>query len=79
MKRIPESGIEPNGSDDRHELVLERSPGAEIYQGGSWNKELMDKDIIEMNELYTPVKDKDGRTRWVFCYRGGYDRGEALS
>lgn len=56
--------------DDLHELVLERQDNADdMFQPEFWNPGFQGNSRIETRELYTPVKDRDGRMRWVFSSR----------
>lgn len=70
MIRIEGSGMAIDGSEDLYELVLQRPEnGMNLYQPAFWNPQFKDLDRIETKELYAPVKDSDGRTRWVFTAR----------
>jgi len=70
MERIPGSGSAGDGSDDLYELVFERAEGEEnMFQCAFWNPMWKDATRIETKELYSPVKDLDGRTRWVMSAR----------
>jgi acyl-coenzyme A synthetase/AMP-(fatty) acid ligase len=75
---VPESGsklvrIEPSGHDAKelYELVHYRSENGEanMFQPAFWNPAFKDLNCIETKELYAPVLDSDGRTRWVFAAR----------
>jgi acyl-coenzyme A synthetase/AMP-(fatty) acid ligase len=69
-KMVP---IDTTGEDlgELHELVLERSAAEQgsIFQAAFWNPAFDGLDRIETKELYTPIPDSDGRTRWVFTAR----------
>ncbi|KAJ4305167.1 hypothetical protein N0V90_000698 [Kalmusia sp. IMI 367209] len=71
MVRIEGSGTASDGSEDLYELVLERPADGEpnLYQSAFWNPSFKDQDKVETKELYAPIKDIDGRTRWVFSAR----------
>jgi hypothetical protein len=71
MELVPNSGIVGDGSDDLYELVLERSPGKErsYFQSAFWNPMWKDETRVDTKEMYSPVKDVDGRTRWQFSAR----------
>ncbi|KAF2191424.1 acetyl-CoA synthetase-like protein [Zopfia rhizophila CBS 207.26] len=73
MVHIPNSGPKQDGSGDFYELVLERQSDVNgdpsIYQCAFWNPMYNGLNTIETKELYAPVKDIDGRTRWVFSAR----------
>lgn len=60
------------GSDDLYELVLDRSTDGKpsYFHGAFWNHRFYkDFKSVETRELYSPVKDIDGTTRWVFRAR----------
>jgi acyl-coenzyme A synthetase/AMP-(fatty) acid ligase len=65
--------IDPVGADgsDLHELVLHRQENEtdRLFQPAFWNPTFHGIDQIETKELYTPILDSDGRTRWVFSAR----------
>jgi hypothetical protein len=71
MVRIEGSGVAMDGSEDLHELVLDRPKDSELtlFQHAFWNPAYKNIDRIETKELYSPIKDSDGRTRWVFSAR----------
>lgn len=70
MVRIEGSGSIGGGSDDLYELVLEKPVAAEsLYKSTFWNPMYKNEDRVETKELYAPVKDKDGRTRWRMTAR----------
>jgi len=72
MDRLEGSGAAADGSDDMFELTLERSTSKDpsLFQSAFWNTLFKDRQVnIETKELYSPIKDIDGRTRWVFNTR----------
>lgn len=71
MVRIKGTGTEPDGSDDLYELVLRRPTDGEpnLWQAAFWNPQYKGHDIIETKELYKPITDIDGSTRWTFTTR----------
>jgi acyl-coenzyme A synthetase/AMP-(fatty) acid ligase len=70
MIRIEGSGPAADGSDDYYELVLERQHDSpNLWQRAFWNPAYKNIDLIETKELYAPVKDLDGSTRWRFHAR----------
>lgn len=71
MVRIEGTGAAADGSDDLYELVLDRPKDGEpnLWQHAFWCSQFRDVDRIETKELYAPIKDLDGRTRWVFSAR----------
>jgi acyl-coenzyme A synthetase/AMP-(fatty) acid ligase len=75
---VPESGsklirTEPSGHDSKelYELVHDRLENCEvnIFQSAFWNPAFKELNRIETNELYAPILDSDGRTRWAFAAR----------
>lgn len=72
---VPENGHRmvplDAGSDDLHELILENVGDGRInpFQSAFWNTGHRFLERIETKELYRPVKDSDGRTRWAFSAR----------
>ncbi|KAH7400933.1 hypothetical protein DE146DRAFT_611638 [Phaeosphaeria sp. MPI-PUGE-AT-0046c] len=58
-------------TSDIHELIIERTEdGADnVFQPAFWNPTFNGVDRIETKELYKPVTDLDGTTRWVFSAR----------
>jgi hypothetical protein len=60
-------------SSEVYELVLERPSNVEDYyfQAAYYNPDLLGLDRIETKDLFTPspIKDTDGRTRWVYAGR----------
>jgi acyl-coenzyme A synthetase/AMP-(fatty) acid ligase len=74
---VPENGSKmirldaaDGGADDFHELILERRNNADdMFQPAFWNPAFKGIDRIETKELYTPIADSDGGTRWVFSAR----------
>ncbi|KAI4692726.1 uncharacterized protein J4E88_001094 [Alternaria novae-zelandiae] len=59
------------GSDDLHELILEQVGDGRTnpFQTSFWNTAHRFLERIKTKELYRPVKDSDGRTRWAFSAR----------
>ncbi|OAL49441.1 acetyl-CoA synthetase-like protein [Pyrenochaeta sp. DS3sAY3a] len=73
---VPENGhimvpFDGGDSEDLHELFIgnPKSGRKNPYQTAVWNRQYNGSDRIETKELYAPVKDLDGRTRWVFTAR----------
>ena len=75
---VPENGhrmsaldLTEEGLDDVHELILENPAGGPVdrFQPAFWNPAHRYLERIETKELYKPVKDSDGRTRWAFSAR----------
>jgi acyl-coenzyme A synthetase/AMP-(fatty) acid ligase len=75
---VPENGskmirIDSEGNDSGHlyELVLDRPEdgGENIFQPAFWNPAFQNLSRIETKELYKPIADLDGRTRWIFTAR----------
>jgi acyl-coenzyme A synthetase/AMP-(fatty) acid ligase len=74
---VPESGsklIRIESSDhekELYELVHDRLANGEanIFQSAFWNPAFKDLNRIETKELYAPILDSDGRTRWAFAAR----------
>jgi hypothetical protein len=58
-------------ADDLYELVLDRPKHmkASIFQPAFWNPAFDGIECIETKEMYKPIKDLDGRTRWIFASR----------
>lgn len=71
MVQVPNSNSMQDGSDDLYELILERPADGQpnMYQSAFWNPQFKSVDIIETKELYAPIKDLDGRNRWIFSAR----------
>ncbi|KAJ4350267.1 uncharacterized protein N0V89_008888 [Didymosphaeria variabile] len=71
MVRIEGTGVAADGSEDLHELVIDRPKDGEptLFQHAFWNPQFYGVDRIETKELYAPIKDDDGRTRWIFSAR----------
>lgn len=70
--RLEGSGPAGDGSEDLYELFLDRPSGPDpsIFQSAFWNfKMYKDVDTIDVKELWAPVKDSDGTTRWEFKAR----------
>lgn len=72
---VPENGhkmvpLDMSG-ENLHELVLEAPKDGSMnpFQLAFWNTAHRYLDRIETKELYKPVVDSDGRTRWVFSAR----------
>ncbi|KAI4928408.1 uncharacterized protein J4E92_005894 [Alternaria infectoria] len=72
---VPENGHRmvplDAGSDGLHELILEQVGDGRTnpFQTSFWNTAHRFLERIETKELYRPVKDSDGRTRWAFSAR----------
>ncbi|CAN9113724.1 unnamed protein product [Alternaria alternata] len=73
---VPENGhkmvpFDTEGSDNLHELILENAEDGRTnpFQLAFWNSGHRHLKRIETKELYRPVKDSDGRTRWAFSAR----------
>ncbi|KAF2263763.1 acetyl-CoA synthetase-like protein [Lojkania enalia] len=70
MVQISGPGVAVDSPDDLYELVLDRpKEGANLYQSAWWNPMWDGIDMIETKELYRPVKDSDGKTRWAMAGR----------
>jgi len=70
MERVEGSGVAGDGSDDYYELIIERQHDSpNLWQRAFWNPAYIGIDRIETKELYAPVKDSDGQTRWAFHAR----------
>lgn len=71
MVRTEGTGAAVDGSEDLYELILELPKDGEpnLFQNAFWCTQFKDLRRIETKELYAPVKDSDGRTRWVFSAR----------
>lgn len=54
-----------------YELVLDRPKHikASIFQAAFWNPAFDGLDYLETKEMYKPIQDVDGRTRWTFASR----------
>lgn len=67
-KMVP---FDTEGLDNLHELILENAEDgrANPFQLAFWNSGHRYLKRIETKELYRPVKDSDGRTRWAFSAR----------
>lgn len=65
------TGAAGDGSDDLYELVFERPADSELslYCSVWWNPMYKDVDTVETRELYSPVQDLGGSTRWDFKSR----------
>jgi hypothetical protein len=75
---VPENGhrmICVDSEDDElsnlHELVLDRHEDGRdnLFQAAFWNPAFKGMNRIRTNELYAPITDSDGRTRWIFSAR----------
>ncbi|KAF2687014.1 hypothetical protein K458DRAFT_440924 [Lentithecium fluviatile CBS 122367] len=55
--------------DKRLWHTYEPPEGQNLWQAPFWNPIFKGMDRVETIELYAPVKDIDGRTRWVFSAR----------
>lgn len=67
---IPESGPRfEHISDDLYELQVDRTPEHDVFQGGFYV--FPDLDTIPSSEIYSPVVDSYGSTRWIFRGRTG--------
>jgi hypothetical protein len=74
---VPENGSKmvrldtaDGGVDDLHELILEGSNNIDdMFQPAFWNPAFQGVSRIETKELYTPIADSDGGTRWIFSAR----------
>ncbi|KAJ5995378.1 NRPS-like enzyme [Penicillium waksmanii] len=67
---IPESGPRfEKISDDLYELQIGRTPEHDFFQGGFYV--FPDLDTIPSSEIYSPVVDSYGSTRWTFRGRTG--------
>lgn len=65
-------GDAEDGSDDLYELVVDRPADGSRgwFLGTFWNlRWYKDANTVETRELYSPVTDLDGTTRWVFRAR----------
>ncbi|POS75830.1 hypothetical protein DHEL01_v205783 [Diaporthe helianthi] len=74
LERVKGSGVEAGGSDDDdvYHAFIDRPPGGgpSELQCGFWNFRMYgDVDSIDVKELWKPVKDLDGSTRWEFAGR----------
>lgn len=68
------SGVAAGGSDgdDVYQMFIDRPPGGgpSGFQCAYWNfKMFAGVDAIDVQELWKPVKDIDGSTRWEFAGR----------
>ncbi|CAN8104285.1 unnamed protein product [Discula destructiva] len=67
-----DSAAAGDGEEDLYELVFDRPADGKpsLFQGAFWNERLTaGKDSAPQSELYSPVKDSDGSTRWIFRAR----------
>ncbi|KAF1968822.1 acetyl-CoA synthetase-like protein [Bimuria novae-zelandiae CBS 107.79] len=71
MVRIEGTGPATDGSEDLHELVLHRPADGEanLWQPAFWNPQFRHLAKVETKELYAPIRDLDGRTRWILSAR----------
>lgn len=69
----PAGGRRTSGNGgDLYELVFDRPADGQpsLFQGAFWNVAMFgDKNEVSEKELYEPVTDSDGSTRWVFRAR----------
>lgn len=68
------SGVAAGGSDDDdvYQMFIDRPPGGKPsgFQCAYWNFNMFASvDSIDVQELWKPVKDIDGSTRWEFAGR----------
>ncbi|ROW06826.1 hypothetical protein VMCG_04095 [Cytospora schulzeri] len=65
------TGAAGDGSDDLYELVFVRPEDGKpsLYSSVWWNSMYKDVDTVETRELYAPVQDLGGSTRWEFKSR----------
>lgn len=65
------TGAAEDGSDDLYELVFDRPADGKpsLFCSAWWNPMYKDVDVIETRELYSPVQDLGGQTRWEFKSR----------
>lgn len=66
------SAVAGGGEEDLYELVFDRPDDGKpsLFQGAFWNEKVAaGKDSLPQSELYAPVKDSDGSTRWVMRAR----------
>lgn len=70
------TGAAVDGSDDLYELVFPRPADGRLADGKPalslsvwWNPAYKDLDVVETRELYSPVQDLGGNTRWEFRAR----------
>ena len=71
---VPQNGhrfVASDVVDDLYELVLDRPKHikASIFQPAFWNPAFNGLNTVETKEMYKPIKDIDGRTRWIFASR----------
>lgn len=69
---VKREGYGDASHEELYELVFDRpADGNPSYFNGTfWNKRMFDDvDTMETSELYAPVKDLDGATRWFFRSR----------
>lgn len=66
------SAVAGDGEEDLFELVFDRPADGKpsLFQGAFWNEQVAaGNDSLPQSELYAPVKDSDGSTRWVIRAR----------
>ncbi|KUI53384.1 Fatty acid transporter protein [Cytospora mali] len=65
------TGDAADGSDDLYELVFDRPADGKptLFCSAWWNPMYKDVDVVETRELYSPVQDLGGGTRWEFKSR----------
>lgn len=71
---LEDTGAANGGSADSnvYRVFVDRPPGGEpsLFQCAFWNLSMFkDVETIDTKELYRPVKDIDGSTRWEFVAR----------
>ncbi|KAL0930182.1 uncharacterized protein CTRU02_215002 [Colletotrichum truncatum] len=72
MVKLEGSGAALGDEHDVYQAFTDRPPDGKpsIYQCAFWNYRMFEKvDTIDHKELWRPVKDSDGSTRWEFVYR----------
>ncbi|KAJ4377182.1 hypothetical protein N0V83_000005 [Neocucurbitaria cava] len=71
---VPENGSEMvavEGTNGLHELILNlrKDASTKQFQSSCWNPAFKGLKRVETKELYTPITDRDGETRWIFTAR----------
>jgi SH3-like domain-containing protein len=67
LERLQGSGAALNEESDVYQMFIDRPPNGQpsIYQCAFWNYRMFnDVQTIDTKELWRPVKDSDGSTRW---------------